>query len=70
MLQARGTRVPVPMMSFNFSNIYNPSSRARPWVFSVSNRNEYQNIFLGVKRGRSVSLITNSRLCADCLENV
>jgi hypothetical protein len=34
-----------------------------------TNRNEYQEYFLGSKGGRCVGLTTLPPLCADCLEN-
>ena len=37
-------------------------------VDSASNRNEYQDYFLGGKGGRCVGLTTLSPSCADCLE--
>jgi len=39
-----------------------------PGVDSASNRNEYQEYFLGGKGGRCVRLTTFALLCADCLE--
>ena len=39
-----------------------------PGVDSASNRNEYQEYFLGGKGGRCVGLTTLSPSCADCLE--
>ena len=39
-----------------------------PGVDSASNRNEYQEYFLGGKGGRCVGLTTLPPLCADCLE--
>jgi len=44
---------------------YNPSGSE---VDSASNRNEYQEYFLGGKGGRCVRLTTLSPSCADCLE--
>jgi len=38
------------------------------WVDSASNRNEYQEYFLGGKGGRCVGLTTFPPPCADCLE--
>jgi hypothetical protein len=35
---------------------------------SRSNRNEYQEYFLGAKGGRCVGLTTFQHSCADCLE--
>jgi hypothetical protein len=37
-------------------------------IDSVSNRNEYQEYFLGGKGSRCVGLITSPPPCADCLE--
>jgi hypothetical protein len=39
-----------------------------PWVNSASNRNEYQEYFLGCKGGLCVGLTTLPPSCADCLE--
>ena len=39
-----------------------------PGVDSASNRNEYQEYFLGGKVGRCVGLTTLPPSCADCLE--
>ena len=39
-----------------------------PGVDSASNRNEYQEYFLGGKDGRCVRLTTLPPSCADCLE--
>jgi hypothetical protein len=56
-----------------FFNLFKPSSRARPWGWLTSNKNEYHililNYFLGVERGRSVRLTSQpsaSRLCRQC----
>jgi len=38
-----------------------------PEVDSASNRNEYQEYFLGGKGGLCVGLTTLSHSCADCL---
>jgi hypothetical protein len=38
-----------------------------PEVGSASNRNEYQEYFLGGKSGRCVGLTTLPPSCADCL---
>jgi hypothetical protein len=51
MLQARRSWVQDPKKSLNFFNLPNPT---RPWVYSASNRNEYQKqkkkkMFLGSK---------------------
>ena len=39
-----------------------------PGVESASNRNEFQEYFLGCKDGRWVELTTLQPSCADCLE--
>jgi hypothetical protein len=39
-----------------------------PGVDSASNRNEYQEYFLGGKGGRCLGVTTLSPSCADCLE--
>jgi len=39
-----------------------------PGVDSASNRNEYQDCFLGGKGGWCVRLMTLPPSCADCLE--
>ena len=39
-----------------------------PGVKSASNRNEYQEYFLGVKGGRCVGLTNLPPSCADCLD--
>ena len=39
-----------------------------PGVDSASDRNEYQEYFLGGKGGRCVGLTTVLPLCTDCLE--
>jgi hypothetical protein len=40
----------------------------RPGVDSASNRNEYQDYFLGIKGGRCVGLTTLPHSCVDSLE--
>jgi hypothetical protein len=59
MLQSRRLRFRIPMRSLIFS-IYlilpNYLIHYRTGVYSASNRNYYQNIFLGVKRVRRVRL--------------
>jgi hypothetical protein len=40
-----------------------------PGVDSASNRNEYQEYFLGGKSGRCLRLTTLPPSCADCLQN-
>ena len=48
---------------------HNPSGpHCGPGVDSASNRNEYQEFFLGGKGGRCVGLTTLPLSCADCLE--
>ena len=48
---------------------HNSSGRTMaPGVDSASNRNEYQECFLGGKGGRCVGLTTLPPSCADCLE--
>ena len=50
---------------------HNPSDRTMAlWVDSASNRNEYQEYFLGGKGGRCVGLTTLPPSCADCLVNL
>jgi len=39
-----------------------------PWVDSASNRNEYQEYFLGGEGGQCVGLTTLPPLCANCLQ--
>jgi hypothetical protein len=39
-----------------------------PGIDSASNRNEYQEYFLGSKGGRCVGLTTLPLSCTDCLE--
>jgi len=46
----------------SFRPHYNPAAD------SASNRNEYQEYFLGGKSGRWVGLTTLPPSCADCLE--
>ena len=50
---------------WNFSSFW---SRYGPAVDSASNRNEYQEYFLGGKCGRCVGLTTLPPSCVDCLE--
>jgi len=53
-------------MVSGFFHWHNPSGRTV--VDSTSNRNEYQEYFLGGKDGRCVGLTTLPPSCADCLE--
>ena len=59
-LQVGRSRVRFPMVS------HNPSGRRG--VDPASNRNEYQEYFLGSKDGRCVGVTTLPPSCADCLE--
>ena len=55
---------------WNFSLIQSFRPHYGPGVDSASNRNEYQEYFLGggVKGGRCVGLVALPPSCADCLE--
>jgi hypothetical protein len=53
---------------WNFSLTQSFRSHHGAGVDSASDRNEYQEYFLGVKGGRSVVLTTLPPSCADCLE--
>jgi hypothetical protein len=58
-LQAGRSRVRFPMMSLDFFNLPNSSSRTYgPGVNSASNKNEYQGSSWGVKGGQCVRLTT------------
>jgi hypothetical protein len=60
MLQEGSSRVSVTIRSMNFFILPNPSRwHHGPGVYSASNSNEYQKIFLGVKRSRRIRLITS-----------
>jgi len=52
----------------NFSLIYSFRPHCGPGVDSASNRNEYQEYFLGGKGGRCVMLTTLPPSCCNCLE--
>ena len=52
----------------NFSLIKSFRPHYGPGVDSTSNRNEYQEYFLGGKGGRCIGLTTLPPSCADCLE--
>ena len=52
---------------WNFSLTLSFRPHCGPGVDSASNRNEYQEYFLGVKSGRCVGLIILPPSCADCL---
>jgi hypothetical protein len=56
-----GVRFPIVSLEF-FRSHYGPG------VDSTSNRNEYQEYFLGGKCGRCVRLTTLPLKCANCLE--
>jgi len=51
-----------------FIDIILPAALWHLGVDSASNRNEYQEYFLGGKGGRCVRLTTLPPSCADCLE--
>ena len=53
---------------WNFSLTYSFRSHYGPGVDSASNRNLYQEYFLGRKSGRWVGLTTLPPSCADCLD--
>jgi len=62
-LKAGRSRGRFPMVS-SFQPHYGPG------VDSASNRNEYQEYFLGGKVGRCLGLTTLPPSCADCLQNL
>jgi hypothetical protein len=53
---------------WNFSLTLSFRQHYGPGVNSASNENEYQEYFLGGKRGRCLRLTTLPPSCADCLE--
>ena len=53
-------------LSFSLTQSFRP--HYGPEVDSASNRNEYQEYFLGGKDGRCVGLTTLPLSCAECLE--
>ena len=62
-------RVRFPIVSLEFFiDIILPAALWPLGVDSASNRNEYQECFLGGKGGRFVGLTTLPPSCADCLE--
>jgi hypothetical protein len=65
-LQAERSRVLFPMVSSKFF-IFPSRPHYGPEVDSASNRNDYQECFLGSKGGLCLGL-TLPPLCADCLE--
>ena len=52
---------------WNFSLTYSFRPHCGPGVDSASNRNEYQEYFLGGKDGRCIGLTTLPPSCADCI---
>ena len=69
-LEKYNTRMEVVSSSINASFISSGTFRPHydPGVDSTSNRNDYQEYFLGGKGSRCVVLTTLSSSCADCLE--
>jgi hypothetical protein len=67
-LQFGRTRVDSQWCHWNFSLTQSFRSPYDPGVDSASNRNEYQEYFLGGKGGWCVRLTTLPPSCADCLE--
>jgi hypothetical protein len=59
-----------PMMSLEFCIDKPFRPHYGPRVNSSSNRNEYQEYFLGSKGGWCIELTTLPSLCADCLQNL
>jgi len=57
-----GIALPLPIQPRPFQPHYGPG------INSASNRNEYQEYFMGGKGGRCVGLTTLPPSCADCLE--
>ena len=53
---------------WNFSLTQSFRPHYGPRVDSASNRNEYQEYFLGGKGGRCLGVTTLPPSCADCLE--
>ena len=67
-LQAGRSRVRFPLVSLEFFIDLILPTHYGPEIESVSNRNEYQEYFLGGKGGQCIRLATLSSSCADCLE--
>jgi len=67
-LQVGRSRVRFPMVSLEFFIDIILRPHYGPGVDSASNRNEYQEYFLGDKGGRSIGLTTLPPSCADCHE--
>ena len=64
--KGRGFDSPISSLEF-FTDIILPAALS-PEVDSTSNRNEYQEYFLGGKDGRCIGLTTLPPSRADCLE--
>ena len=65
--EGRGFDFPMVSLEF-FINIILPAALWPMGVDSASNRNEYQEYFLGGKGGRCLRLTTLPPSCAVCLE--
>jgi hypothetical protein len=65
-LEGRGFSFRWCQWNFSFTYFFRP--HYGPGVDSVSNRNEYQEYFLGGKGGRCIGLTTLPSSCAECLE--
>ena len=66
MLEGRGFDSRWCHWKFSLTKFFRP--HYGPVVDSASNRNEYQEYFLGGNGGRCVGLTTLPPSCADCLE--
>jgi hypothetical protein len=60
--EARGS-IPDEVTNFFFSIYLTLPAALDPGVYSVSDRNEYHNIFLGEKRGRRVRADNFTAIC-------
>jgi len=67
-LQAEGRGFDSRWCHWNFSLTQTFRLYCGPGVDSASNRNEYQEYFLGGRSGRCVGLTTLPPSCADCLK--
>jgi hypothetical protein len=67
-LQAGRSRVRFPIVSLEFFIDTILPAALWPWSWLSSNRNEYQDYFMGGKGGRCVGLTTLPPSCAECLE--
>ena len=65
-LEGRGFDFPKCHWNFSLTQPFRP--HYGPGVDSDSNRNEYQEYFLGGEGGRCVGLTNLPHSCADCLE--